>query len=81
MKFKYNKRYFIEVSTLIIINQKLFEISCHKFVYDENIFHLNVDNKDYALTPMNCPKHMPIYNNTLNSYRELPIRLADDLYI
>ncbi|MGV2480784.1 UNVERIFIED_CONTAM: threonine--tRNA ligase, partial [Salmonella enterica subsp. enterica serovar Weltevreden] len=27
--------------------------------------------------PMNCPGHVQIFNNTLHSYRDLPLRIAE----
>ena len=36
-----------------------------------------VDNKSFALKPMNCPGHMLMFKNKLHSYRELPIRMCE----
>jgi threonyl-tRNA synthetase len=35
------------------------------------------ENRDYAVKPMNCPGHIQIFNNSLHSYRDLPLRLAE----
>ncbi len=35
------------------------------------------DSEAYFLKPMNCPVHMTLYNNSLHSYRELPLRYAE----
>ncbi len=35
------------------------------------------DREAYFLKPMNCPVHMTLYNNSLHSYRELPLRYAE----
>ena len=35
------------------------------------------DHAGYFLKPMNCPSHMTLYNNSLHSYRELPLRYAE----
>ena len=35
------------------------------------------DSDAYFLKPMNCPVHMTLYNNSLHSYRELPLRYAE----
>ncbi|MBL6726910.1 MAG: threonine--tRNA ligase, partial [Methylophilaceae bacterium] len=43
----------------------------------ENMFTTSSENRDYAVKPMNCPGHVQIFNNTLHSYRELPLRLAE----
>ncbi len=38
---------------------------------------MDIDGQDYYIKPMNCPFHISIYNSSLHSYRELPIRLAE----
>ena len=35
------------------------------------------DSEAFFLKPMNCPVHMTLYNNSLHSYRELPLRYAE----
>ena len=36
-----------------------------------------LDNKDFAIKPMNCPGGILIYKNRTHSYRELPLRIAE----
>ena len=38
---------------------------------------MKLDEEEYVLRPMNCPHHMMIYKNSLHSYRDFPIRLAE----
>ncbi|HQJ95860.1 MAG TPA: threonine--tRNA ligase, partial [Candidatus Cloacimonas sp.] len=38
---------------------------------------MDIEGQDYYIKPMNCPFHISIYNSSLHSYRELPIRLAE----
>lgn len=38
---------------------------------------MKMDNEELVLRPMNCPHHMMVYKNTIHSYRELPIRIAE----
>jgi len=38
---------------------------------------MSIEEVDYYLKPMNCPVHIMIYKNSVHSYRELPIRLAE----
>ncbi|MQQ09905.1 threonine--tRNA ligase [Epibacterium sp. SM1979] len=67
-----------EVNTPDIMDRALWETSGHWFNYMENMFLAKThDERDYALKPMNCPGHMMIYNHTLRSYRELPIKIAE----
>ncbi|WP_353948111.1 threonine--tRNA ligase [Sporolactobacillus sp. Y61] len=66
-----------EVRTPLIMNQRLWENSGHWDHYHENMYFTKVDDVNYALKPMNCPGHMLIYKDTLHSYRDLPIRIAE----
>ena len=35
------------------------------------------DEKIFALKPMNCPGGIQVYNNSIKSYRDLPLRIAE----
>ena len=41
------------------------------------MFFTEVDEKQFAVKPMNCPSHCLIFATRLRSYRDLPIRYAD----
>ncbi|HZV99618.1 MAG TPA: threonine--tRNA ligase, partial [Methylophilaceae bacterium] len=66
-----------EVKTPIIMDRVLWEKSGHWQNYRENMFTTASENRDYAVKPMNCPGHVQIFNNSLHSYRDLPLRLAE----
>ena len=66
-----------EVRTPLMMNQRLWEQSGHWQHYKDNMYFTQVDEQKFALKPMNCPGHMLIYKNTLHSYRDLPIRMAE----
>lgn len=52
--------------------------SGHWDFYRENMYSpMDVEGIEYELKPMNCPFHMMIYNSSLKSYRDLPVRLAE----
>lgn len=56
----------------------LYKTSGHWDHYKEDMFPvMKLDEEEYVLRPMNCPHHMMIYKNSLHSYRDLPIRLAE----
>jgi threonyl-tRNA synthetase len=55
----------------------LWQRSGHTEHYRENMYFLEVDQKEYVLKPMNCPFHVMIYKRKKHSYRELPIRIAE----
>jgi len=67
-----------EVNTPDIMDRQLWETSGHWFNYMDNMFLAKThDDRDYALKPMNCPGHMMVYNHTLRSYRDLPMKIAE----
>ena len=59
-------------------NVELYKTSGHWDHYKDSMFpSMKVDEEEFVLRPMNCPHHMVIYGNSLHSYRELPIRIAE----
>lgn len=74
------RRYgYVEVRTPQLVDRSLWEASGHWEKFRENMFIASVEDEDrtYALKPMNCPCHIQIFNHTLRSYRELPLRMAE----
>ena len=56
----------------------LWEKSGHLDFYTDGMYSpMDIDGNNYYIKPMNCPFHIQIYNNTLRSYRELPMRLGE----
>ncbi|MGY1489802.1 threonine--tRNA ligase [Methylobacillus pratensis] len=66
-----------EVRTPTIMDRVMWEKSGHWQNYHDNMFTTASENRDYAVKPMNCPGHIQIFNSTLHSYRDLPLRLAE----
>ena len=59
-------------------SKELYITSGHWDHYHDDMFPtMKLDDEEYVLRPMNCPHHMMIYKNSLHSYRDLPIRLAE----
>ncbi|AIQ18187.1 threonine--tRNA ligase [Paenibacillus sp. FSL H7-0357] len=71
------EREYSEVRTPLMMNNRLWEQSGHYDHYKDEMYFTDVDENKFALKPMNCPGHMLIYKNSLHSYRELPIRIAE----
>ncbi|MBY0099044.1 threonine--tRNA ligase [Mesobacillus maritimus] len=66
------------VYTPIMANVELYKTSGHWDHYQEDMFPtMDMDNEQLVLRPMNCPHHMMVYKNSMHSYRELPIRIAE----
>ncbi len=66
-----------EVKTPEMYDRVFWEQSGHWEKFRENMFTLEVENKTLAVKPMNCPAHVQIFNQTLKSYRDLPLRFAE----
>ena len=66
------------VYTPIMGSVDLYKTSGHWDHYQEDMFPvMDLDNEQLVLRPMNCPHHMMVYKNSIHSYRELPIRIAE----
>ena len=70
-------RGYLEISTPILVNKRLWEQSGHWEHYAENMFRLEVDEQTFSLKPMNCPESTFVYRQALRSYRDLPLRFAE----
>ncbi|HXL15715.1 MAG TPA: threonine--tRNA ligase [Methylomirabilota bacterium] len=76
-KDEHLKRGYQLVNTPHIALVDLWEQSGHTGFYRENMYFMEVDEKEYVLKPMNCPFHILIFKRRKNSYRDLPIRIAE----
>jgi len=73
-----HKRYgYVEISTPVILNRRLWERSGHWGHYKQNMYTTKIDEEDYAIKPMNCPGGMLVYMNEPHSYRDLPLRAGE----
>ncbi|MDO5687429.1 MAG: threonine--tRNA ligase [Neisseria sp.] len=77
MRRELNAAGYQEIKTPMIMDRSLWEKSGHWENYHENMFTTESEKRDYAVKPMNCPGHVQVFNKTLRSYRELPLRLAE----
>ncbi len=71
------KEGYLFVNTPIMLNRDLWEVSGHWANYKENMYTSMIDDKEFAIKPMNCPGGMLIYKNELHSYKELPLRIGE----
>ena len=65
------------IQTPIMLNRQLWETSGHWFNYKENMYTSTIDDNEFAIKPMNCPGGMLVYKNSIHSYRDFPLRLAE----
>lgn len=77
MRQNLRTRGYKEIKTPQLVDYSLWERSGHAGKYRENMFSVEVEDREYAVKPMNCPCHIQVYNQGLKSYRDLPLRLAE----
>ena len=65
------------IKTPIILSKELWLTSGHWDHYKENMYTTKIDNKEFAIKPMNCPGAILVYNSELHSYKDLPLRLGE----
>lgn len=72
-----NRNDYIEIKTPTLMTRELWEISGHWTNYRQNMFTSQIEERDFAIKPMNCPGCMLYYKSHTHSYRELPLRIAE----
>src|SRR6185503_8056443 len=72
------RRNYLEVSTPIVVSEKVWRQSGHWDLYKENMFIVQGDDDQlFSLKPMNCPESTFIYRSKRRSYRDLPLRYSE----
>lgn len=66
-----------EIRTPNMLDKELWEISGHWKNYKENMYTSEIDEKIFAIKPMNCPGGLLTYKSELRSYKDLPLKLAE----
>lgn len=89
IKEEYWNRDYDMVKSPNVFSQELFETSGHWQHYREDMFHWKEEQevtpenegqpvKELGLKPMNCPGHALMFGERDRSYRELPLRYAEN---
>lgn len=65
------------VKSPIMMSKELWEVSGHWDNYNDNMYTVAVEERTFAIKPMNCPGSLLIYKNNLHSYKDLPIRMGE----
>lgn len=68
---------YVEVSTPMIMNRRLWETSGHWDHYKDNMYSTIIDDETYCIKPMNCPGGLMVYRSRPHSYKELPLRIGE----
>lgn len=74
---EHRKAGYVEITTPMALNRKLWEISGHWDHYKKNMYSFKVENEQFAVKPMNCPGGMLYYKERMHSYKELPLRVGE----
>ena len=76
-KQQHKKYDYVVVKTPTMLSKELWLTSGHWDHYKENMYTTSIDDKEFAIKPMNCPGSILVYKNSLHSYKDLPIRMAE----
>jgi threonyl-tRNA synthetase len=71
------KNDYVEIKTPSLMTRDLWERSGHWSNYRQNMYTVEIEERDFAIKPMNCPGGMLYYLSNTHSYRELPLRVAE----
>ena len=74
---EHTKEGYLFVKTPVMMSKELWETSGHWQNYKENMYVSNVDDREFAIKPMNCPGGMLVYKNGFHSYKDLPLRVGE----
>ena len=68
---------YVEIKTPQLMSQELWELSGHWQYYRENMYAFGIEDRYFAIKPMNCPGCMLYFKSQSHSYRELPLRISE----
>ncbi|HAA47486.1 MAG TPA: threonine--tRNA ligase [Synergistaceae bacterium] len=74
---EHTRRGYTEIKTPLILDRDLWIRSGHWDHYRENMYFTEIDERPFAVKPMNCPGGMLVYKSQIRSYRDLPLRMAE----
>lgn len=77
MRERFDSNDYVEIKTPALMTKDLWERSGHWANYRQNMFTSHIEERDFAIKPMNCPGGMLFYKTHVHSYRELPLRVAE----
>lgn len=66
-----------EIETPLMLSDELWRRSGHYQFYQDKMYFSCIDERSFAIKPMNCPGSILIYKERPRSYRELPLKLNE----
>ena len=76
-RYEHRRRGYSEIKTPILLDRALWQRSGHMDYYSENMYFTEIDERQFAIKPMNCPGGIIYYQTARRSYREMPMRVAE----
>lgn len=76
-RMEHLKKDYKEIRTPQMLDRSLWETSGHWQNYKENMYTSEIDEKIFAIKPMNCPGGVLVFKSELRSYKDLPLKLAE----
>lgn len=77
VKEQLDRRGYEEIATPQVMDESLWHRSGHWDNYVDDMYFMDVDDRRFALRPMNCPGACLVFGSDRHSYRDLPLRLAE----
>ncbi|MFA5421234.1 MAG: threonine--tRNA ligase [Bacilli bacterium] len=74
---KHEQEGYTFIKTPIMLSKELWVTSGHYENYRENMYFCQIDDREFAIKPMNCPGSLLVYKNELHSYKDLPLRVGE----
>ena len=74
---KHEQEGYVFIKTPTMLSKELWITSGHYENYRENMYFSQIDDREFAIKPMNCPGSLLVYKNELHSYKDFPIRVGE----
>ena len=74
---EHTKEGYVFIKTPIMMSRELWETNGHWANYKDDMYTSMVDDREFAIKPMNCPGSLLVYKNGLHSYKDLPLRMGE----
>lgn len=83
LRAKLKEQGYLEIKTPNILTSETFKKSGHydnyrdKLFFAGNFVQIEQESPKWIITPMNCPGTLAVFNSTMRSYRDLPLKYSE----
>ena len=77
IRLECDRRDYDELRTPTVLSDELWHKSGHYENFKENMYFTELDDRGFAIKPMNCPGSTLVFSERPRSYRDLPMRLSE----